>query len=70
MTKPQLDPSLRFKLELIAARYGIETLGYGTAKIVFNILKKNPTAEERKTLDDVAQCFGCSIKDFVVKGGK
>lgn len=70
MTRSLVKQELRFKLELIAARYGVETVGFSTAKVIFNILKKNPTAEERKTLDDVAKCFGSSLKDFDIKGGK
>lgn len=66
MTKPLIKPELRFKLDIIATKYGIPNRGMTIGQIVVGIMKatNDLTTDERVTLEKICKTFGTNLKDL------
>lgn len=62
----KLPPDLRFKLDLMAAKYEIETRGLYVSAIVMKMLKVKLSRDDKKILEAILEFFGMSFKE--VKG--
>jgi len=66
MTRQLLKPELRFKLDVIAAKYNVPSSGRTIGQVVTRIVKEanDLTSSEKSTLEQICKVFGTSLKDL------
>lgn len=71
MTKPLIEPKLRFKLDMIAAKHNVSSHGLTIGQVVAGIMKaaNDLTTEEKRVLDEVCKSFEASLADYEEKKG-
>lgn len=69
MTKALIKPELRFKLDLIAAKYNVPNRGMTIGQIVAGVINaaNDLTTDEKHVIDEICKSFGASLKDVVRK---
>lgn len=66
MTKPLIKPELRFKLDVIAAKYGTPNRGMTVGQVVTGIIKSTNdlTQEEKITLEQICKVFKITLREL------
>lgn len=66
MTKQMIKPELRFKLDVIAAKYGAPNRGMTVGQVVTGVIKSTNdlTQEERSTLEQICKVFGTTLREL------
>jgi len=62
MPDKKLPADLRFKLEMVAFEHDEKVRGYSVSEVVYKLLKKNLTPDEKKIVQEVCEFHGWEMK--------
>jgi len=66
----KLPPELRFRLDMMAGRYDVESVGYYVSSIVLRLAKMELAESDQKVLEDICEFFGFPFEEVreIAKG--